>query len=92
MCQYDFTDVEYGALNTGAWWHVEETLVAKRMNLEHLIDDHCIAPVILFDDYTITDAVRRLTTKLLHAHLGILMVHSREMTLHGALLGNSTIS
>ena len=42
VCQYDFTDVEYGALNTGAWRHDEETLVAKRMNLEHLTDDHYI--------------------------------------------------
>ena len=70
LWSYNFSTETYGELNTGLRWKEAEQFVASRMGEQRLPRGHYLAPVLLFDDETMTDGVGRLKARPLACSFG----------------------
>ena len=78
LWSYDFRDETYGDLNTGLRWKEAEQFVAARMGEPTLPEGHYLAPVLLFDDETMTDGVGRLKARPIACSFGNINLSHRK--------------
>jgi hypothetical protein len=75
---YNFVHEKYGELNTGIKWKEAELFVASRMGESTLPEGHYLAPVLLFDDETMTDGVGRLKARPIACSFGNINLSRRK--------------
>lgn len=78
LWSYDFIHETYGELNTGTKWKEAELFVASRMGESTLPEGHYLAPVLLFDDETMTDGVGRLKARPIACSFGNINLSRRK--------------